>query len=52
MTKVDTSTVAEIKKKVNDIDVDKINSIDEPQGKNLFEQDYLLFNLHISILKQ
>ena len=43
MTKVDTSTVAEIKKKVNDIDVDKINSIDEPQGKNLFEQDYLLF---------
>ena len=28
------SNVAEIKNKVDDIDVDKINSIDELQGKN------------------
>ena len=40
LTKVDTSdfalktNVAEIKKKVDDIDVDKINIIDELQGKN------------------
>ena len=37
------TNVAEIKKKVDDIDVDKIDLIDELQGKNLFEQDYLLF---------
>ena len=35
--------VAEIKKKVDDIDVDKIDLIDELQGKNLFEQNYFLF---------
>ena len=49
LTKVDTSdfalktNVAEIKKKVDNIDVNKINGIDELQGKNLFEQNYLLF---------
>ena len=49
VTKVDTSdfalktNVAEIKKKVDDIDVDKIDLIDELQGKNHFEQNYLLF---------
>ena len=49
LAKVDTSdfalktNVAEIKKKVDDIDVDKIYFIDELQGKNLFEQNYLLF---------
>ena len=37
------TNVAEIKKKVDDIDVDKIDLIDELQGKNLFEQNYLLF---------
>ena len=48
VTKVDTSdfalktNVAEIKKKIDDIDVDKINSIHELQEKNLFEQNYLL----------
>ena len=30
-------------KKIYDIDVDKIDLIDELQGKNLFEQNYLLF---------
>ena len=49
LAKVDTSdfalktNVAGIKKKVDDIDVDKIDFIDELQGKNLFEQNYLLF---------
>ena len=49
LTKLDTSdfalktNVAEIKKKVDGIDAAKINSIDEHQGKNLFEQNYLLF---------
>ena len=37
------TNVAESKKKVDDIDVDKIDLIDELQGKNLFEQNYLLF---------
>ena len=37
------TNVAEIIKKVDDIDVDKIDLIDELQGKNLFEQNYLLF---------
>ena len=43
VTKVDTSdfalktNVAEIKKKVDDIDVDKIDFIDELQGKNFVE---------------
>ena len=49
VTKVDTSdfalktNVAEIKKKVDDIDVAKINSIDELQGKNYIEDSYLYF---------
>ena len=37
------TNVAEIKKKVDGIDVDKIDFIDELQGKNLLEQNYLLF---------
>ena len=57
VTKVDTSDftlkthVSEIKKKLDDIDVDKINNIDELQGKNLFEQNYLLFNSAYKYLK-
>ena len=47
LTKVDTSdlktNVAKIKKKVNDIDVDKIDFIDELQGKNYIEDSYLYF---------
>ena len=48
MTKVDTSdfalktNVAEIKK-ADDIDVDKIDFIDEIQGKNFVEDSYLYF---------
>ena len=51
VTKVDTSdfalktNVAEIKKKVDDIDVDKIDFIDELQGKNYIEDSYLYFKL-------
>ena len=47
LTKVDTSdfalktNVAEVK--ADDIDVGKIDLIDELQGKNLFGQNYLLF---------
>ena len=47
--KVDTSdfalktNVAEIKKKVDDIDVDKIDFIDELQGKHYIEDGYLYF---------
>ena len=37
------TNAAEINKKVDDIDVDKIDFIDELQGKNIFEQNYLLF---------
>ena len=50
VTKVDTSTfalktnVTEIKKKVDSIDVAKINSIDELQGKNYIEDSYLYLN--------
>ena len=33
----------EIKKKVDDIDVAKINNIDELQGKNYIEDSYLYF---------
>ena len=57
LTKVDTSAfalktnVAEIKKKIDDTDVDKRNSIDELQGKNLFEQNYLLFKSAYKYLK-
>ena len=49
VTKVDTSdfalktNIAEIKKKVDDIDVDKIDFIDELQGKNFVEDSYLYF---------
>ena len=50
LTKVDTSdfalktNVAEIKKKVDDIDIDKINGIDELQGKNYVENSLLYLN--------
>ena len=50
VTKVDTSdfalktNVAEIKKKVDDIDIDKINGIDELQSKNYIEDSYLYLN--------
>ena len=50
LTKVDTSdfalktNVAEIKKKIDDIDIDKINGIDELQGKNYIENSYLYLN--------
>ena len=49
VTKVDTSdfalkvNVAEIKKKVDSIDVDKIDFIDELQGKKFVEDSYLYF---------
>ena len=50
VTKVDTSdfalktNVAKIKKKVDDIDIDKINGIVELQGKNYIEESYLYLN--------
>ena len=50
LTKVDTSDFAlktngaEIKKTVDDIDIDKINGIDELQGKNYIEDSYLYLN--------
>ena len=50
LTKVDTSdfalksNVAEIKKRVDDIDVNKINSIDEIQGRNYVKDSYLYLN--------
>ena len=50
LTKVDTSdftlkaNVAEIKKKIDDIDVDKTDFIDELQGKNYIEDSYLYLN--------
>ena len=50
VTKVDTSdfalktNFAEIKSKVNDIDIDKIIVIDELQGKNYVEDSYLHIN--------
>ena len=37
------TNVAEIKSKVDNIDVSKINSIDERQGKNYVEDSYLCF---------
>ena len=49
VTKVDTSdftlktNIAATKKKVDDIDVDKIDFIDELQGKNFVEDSYLYF---------
>ena len=49
LTKVDTSdfalkdNVAEIKENVDDIGVDKINSIDEIQRKNYVEDSFLYF---------
>ena len=50
LTKVNTSDfalktdVAEIKKKVDDINVDKIDFVDELQGKNYIEDSYLHLN--------
>ena len=50
VTKVDTSdfalktNVAVIKKKDDVFDIDKINGIDELQGKNYIEDSYLYFN--------
>ena len=50
VTKVDASNftlktnVAEIKKKVDGIDIDKINGIDELQGKNYVEDSYFYLN--------
>ena len=50
MTKVDTSNFAlktnfvEIKKTADVIDIDKINSIGELQGKNYVEDSYLYLN--------
>ena len=50
VTKVDTSdfalksNVAEIKKKIDDIDVEKIDFIDELQGKNYIKESYLYLN--------
>ena len=50
LTKVDTSdfaliiNVAEIKKRFDDVDIDKINDIDELQGKNYIENSYLYLN--------
>ena len=38
------TNVAEIKKKVDDINVDKIDFIDELQGKNYIEESYLYLN--------
>ena len=38
------SNVAEIKKKVDAIDVDKIDFIDELQGKNYIKDSYLYLN--------
>ena len=49
LTNVDTSdfalktNVAKIKSKVDDIDVDKINTIDEIQGKNYVEEESYLY---------
>ena len=37
------TNVAEIKKKIDDIDVDKIDFIDEPKGKNFVGDSYLYF---------
>ena len=58
LTKVDTSdfalktNVAEIKKKVDDIDIDKMNGIDELQGKNYIEDSYLYLNQKYNILQR
>ena len=57
LTKVDTpdfalkTNIAEIKKKVDNIDVNKIDGIDELQGKKNFEQNYLLFKSAYKYLK-
>ena len=53
LTKVDVSdfalktNIAEIKDRVDKIDVDKINSIDKLQGKNFVEQNYLDFETKV-----
>ena len=57
VTKFDTSdftlktNVVEIKKKVDDIDIDKINGIDELQGKNYIEDSYLYLNQNYKYFK-
>ena len=45
------TNVAEIKKKNDDIDVDKINDIDELQGKNYVEDNYLYFGQKYEYVK-
>ena len=58
LTKVDTSdfalktNVAEIKKKVDGIDVDKIDFIDKLQGKNYIEDSYLYLNQKYKCFKE
>ena len=57
VTKVDTSdfalktNFAEIKKKVDDTDIDEINGIDELQGKNYTEGSYLYLNQKYKFFK-
>ena len=57
VTKVDTSdfalktNVAEIKKKIDDIDVDKIDFFDEIQEKKFVEDSYLYFNQQYQYFK-
>ena len=57
VTKVDTSdfalktNVAKIKKKVDDVDVDKIDFIDELQGKKYIEHSYLYLNQRYKHIK-
>ena len=57
LTKVDSSdftlkiNVAEIKKKVDYIDINKINGIDELQGKNCIENSYLYLNQKFKYFK-
>ena len=58
LTKVDTSdlalktNVAEIKSRVDNIDVDKINSIDVLQGKQIVASNYLYFNQRYECFKE
>ena len=57
VTKVDTSdfalktNVPEIKKKIDDIDVDKIDFFDEIQEKKFVEDSYLYFNQQYQYFK-
>ena len=58
VTKIDTSdfalktNVAEIKKKVDDIDVDKVDFTDEIQSKNYIEDSYLYLNQKYKYFKE